>query len=107
MISPGYYPGVLQKRNVGSMTWTCNRGSYTDFVYRTTVARLTFTAADGTEYELVDVGTSGATHANSCSSTQFSRGKVFISHDGSSATFISDSNILDPYLASDANEIAS
>jgi RHS repeat-associated protein len=103
VITPGYYPGVMHKRQTGTVARACNRGSYTDYIYRSTVTRLTFTAADGTEYELVDVPTDGAVSFNYCAMSQYSRGKVFVSHDGSSATFISDSNVLDPLWASDLN----
>lgn len=103
VISPGYYPGVMQQRQVGTLPHSCNRGSYSDLVYLTSFTRLTFTAADGTEYELVDVGTSGALHSNGCSTTQYSRGKVFVSHDGSGATFISDNNVLDPLLGDETS----
>jgi hypothetical protein len=37
----------------------------------------------------------------------FSRGKVFVSHDGSGATFVSDTNVLDPYLAGDVGRTSS
>src|SRR5713226_6914384 len=103
VITPGYYPGVMQQRQVGTLPHSCNRGSYSDLVYLSSFTRLTFTAADGTEYELVDVGTSGGLHSNGCSTTQYSRGKVFVSHDGSGATFISDSNVLDPLLGDETS----
>src|SRR5262249_24969485 len=64
---------------------------------------LTFTAGDGTEYELRDSGTSGQPLLYvSCPSlpglTIFpgaNRGRVFSSTDGSAVTFISDSDIYD------------
>ena len=107
VIRPGYFPGVLQKRNVGWIAGACDRGSHTDYVYSQTFARLTFTAADGTEYELVDVDNQGSPHFNGCSTTPYSRGKVFVSHDGSSATFISDQNVHDPLVGEGLHAIAS
>ena len=97
VIKPGYYPGVMQKRQVGFMTFSCSGQTK----WRRTVTRLTFTANDGTEYELVDQLTGGAVHftSSACTNTQFSRGKVFVSHDGSGATFVSDTDVLDPLWA--------
>lgn len=59
-----------------------------------TLARLTFTAPDGTEYELRDVQTNGTPHAttwNDCVfGNYYNRGRVFVTADGTSATFIAD-----------------
>ncbi len=126
-INPGhsanYYPtpswndpdGVtfLQTYSVGKLT--VRHGASRDFllvngcgyVSRVTLTRLTFTAPDGTEYELRDAppnGTSqGAPHVHSTTvcEPQYNRGKVFVTADGTSATFISDADITDPSLGSD------
>ncbi|MDQ3804282.1 MAG: hypothetical protein M3416_10675 [Acidobacteriota bacterium] len=58
-----------------------------------TLTRITFTAPDGTEYELRDQATNGQPVAPQ--SGGFNRGRVFGTSDGSSATFISDWDILD------------
>ena len=63
-----------------------------------TLTRLTFTTADGTEYELRDTLTGGATQEVGCrddGQPVFNRGKVFATADGTSATFISDTDIKD------------
>jgi RHS repeat-associated protein len=113
-IRPGYGPGVLHGR----------RGNYEDGraydsigcdgvgqgcttvlreVDLRTLTRLTFTASDGTEYELRDQSTDGAPHADTWypqtgDHAGFSRGNVFVTADGTSATFISDGDITD-YVA--------
>ena len=60
------------------------------------LTRVTFTAPDGTEYEFRDQLTNGQPKAPV--SGGFNRGTVFVTADGSTATFISDSNILDEVL---------
>src|ERR1043166_2742536 len=93
----GYGAGQLSGRSYGLQTssnFSCGR------YYSKALARLTFSAADGTEYELRDkdangTGTGGEP-LDSISCTQgASRGTVFITADGTSATFISDVEIRD------------
>lgn len=72
------------------------------YVHRLTLTRLSFTAPDGTEYELRDTARNGAAHltdSTTCLSGQFfDRGRVFVTADGSSATFIADADVTDyPY----------
>jgi RHS repeat-associated protein len=67
-------------------------------VYQQMLTRLTFTGPDGTEFELRDQLTNGKpTYLGDvpCSDSGKSRGKVFITADGSAATFISDAPIAD------------
>src|SRR4029078_3658520 len=71
-------------------------------VFEQTLTRLTFTTADGTEFELRDQLTNGAPGdvasvpcGDSGPASGTSRGTVFISADGSGATFISDAVIYD------------
>lgn len=98
-LKPGYGPGVMQGRRIGikfdGPGQTCSSDGL--FHYRWTQTSLTFTTSDGTEFELwdkqsgrpwIDAGT------NYCS-TGPSRGYEFVTHDGSSATFVSDSEIID------------
>ncbi|MBS1786920.1 MAG: RHS repeat protein [Acidobacteria bacterium] len=71
--------------------------SYTD-----TLTRLTFTAGDGTEYQLRDTssnnGNSATTTWSYCDVGYApNRGKVFVTDDGSAVTFVSDSDIYDAY----------
>jgi RHS repeat-associated protein len=57
------------------------------------LTRITFTAPDGTEYELRDQSTNGQPKAPV--SGGFNRGTVFVTADGTTATFVSDSDIHD------------
>ncbi len=91
-LRPGYGPGVLQGRQ---MSEGCAEG----FVTQGTT-RLTFTTADGTEFELRDQIYGGQVAPSNCS--QFdpnapgaSRGTTFVSADGTAATFISDVTVYD------------
>lgn len=98
-IKPGYSPGVLQGRQIGE---PCNwelPGTTT-----ATATRLTFTAVDGTEYELLDTQFGGEAALSNCITAHppnpgALRGTTFVSIDGTSATFISDSPIVDNPLA--------
>jgi RHS repeat-associated protein len=103
-IVPGFGAGVMQGRYGGSFTTTnCNRGGgRIDKLYTKTLTRLTFSAPDGTEFELRDKLTDGnPATVPACATSGFSRGKVFVSAEGSAATFISDSTITDQYLVND------
>jgi len=91
-LDPGYGPGVLIGRRTGEGKLPGGRN------YSKTLTRLTFIASDGTEYELRDQLTGGQPHQNALFGQPFSRGTVFISADGSAATFISDTPITDAYL---------
>jgi len=94
---PGYTPGALIGRHGGASVTVCpgNRTTW----WQSTLTRLTFIAAGGTEYELRDRETNGQPlpSSNLCtpSATAGSRGKVFYTADGTSATFISDAVITD------------
>jgi RHS repeat-associated protein len=85
-IEPGYGPGVLQGRGMHRRAVMTNQltGSLT---------RLTFTASDGTEYELRDKLRGGAPYGSGTAPR--TRGTVFVTADGSSASFISDAEIFD------------
>jgi len=73
------------------------------------LTRLTFALCDGTEYELRDVQTGGKPRfgfVTTVFAPSFSRGSVFSTADGSSATFVSDSPIEDPsFLGSSASTL--
>ena len=101
-LKPGYGPGVMEGRRGGHGDWQqetyCGSASDASRVYLDMLTRLTFTAGDGTEYELRDQLTGGQpTNLSSvpCGSNGNSRGKVFVTADGSAATFISDAPIHD------------
>jgi YD repeat-containing protein len=91
---PGYGPGILVGRQSGFGTQDCG---FNGKRYIQTLARLTFTTADGTEYEFRDQLTGGqpATLSSPCTDPAPSRGTVFITADGTAATFISDTTIYD------------
>lgn len=90
----GYGPGTLFGRQVGSNYLYCD---YRDsFLPTKTLTRFTFATPDGTEYELRDVKTDGQPFdVGPCANNGTSRGKVFKTADGSSATFISDEPVVD------------
>lgn len=79
-----YGPGGLQGRKPGVQ---CGDLSLT---------RLTFLAPGGTEFELIDQANNGQPLPFTCGASQgASRGTVFVTADGSAATFISDTTIFD------------
>ena len=93
-----YRPGSLVGRQGSFDEFTCPDNTT---VYSLTLRRLTFTAPDGTEYELRDqltggqvMGGAGCNYLNPPS-----RGKVFVTADGSAATFVSDAIIYDYVIA--------
>src|SRR5688572_26166125 len=92
-LRPGYGPGVLQGRQ---MSEGCPEGPGNT----EGTTPLTFTASDGTEYELRDQIYGGQRASSFCNPSDpqapgTSRGTTFVTPDGSSATFISDSTIYD------------
>jgi RHS repeat-associated protein len=102
-IQPGYGPGVLIGRKAGT---EADCGTVIPPHIRYTLTRLTFITADGTEYELRDQLTQGKPAdlgGAACSSggSNFGRGKVFVTADGSSMTFISDVVISDGIVYSE------
>jgi RHS repeat-associated protein len=103
-IRPGYSPGVLQgRRAVHETNRHYNSTSESQMLTQIdllTLTRLTFTTADGTEYELRDKLTGGAPYndiwfPNPGDHYGFDRGTVFTTADGTSATFVSDEAIKD------------
>jgi RHS repeat-associated protein len=91
-IKPEYGPGVLQGRyGVSKDRVQCSGLS----IPARTLTRLTFTTSDGTEYELRDRQTGGQPLPFATCINGASRGTVFVTADGTSATFISDSAISD------------
>src|SRR5262249_11655800 len=100
-LDAGYGPGVLQGRRTGWSLQDCvvlSNGVpnpivvYQNTTYQHTLTRLTFTAADGTEYDLRDQSTHGQPGAvtDPCNTTGTNRGTIFTTADGTSATFIQD-----------------
>lgn len=97
--APIYSMGRMEMRQGGSRDFVL--GSGCSFIHRQTLTRLTFIAPDGTEYELRDQATNGQPVNATC--TAHNRGTVFVTADGSAATFISDSNIFDYQFDNPAN----
>jgi hypothetical protein len=92
-LRPGFGPGVLQGRQSGSDPH--HEPACSNTIYDKTLTRLTFTAPDGTEHELRDLQTGGQPLQGVGCFGGPSRGKVFVSADGSATTFISDAPISD------------
>lgn len=89
----GYGPGLLQGRIAFRRS-----GRYNQVTSRLT--RLVFTAPDGTELELRDRVTYGRPFLTG--QTNPPRGRVFVSADGTAATFIADAPVTDNPLEMDA-----
>ncbi|HKR60080.1 MAG TPA: RHS repeat-associated core domain-containing protein [Pyrinomonadaceae bacterium] len=98
-IRPGYGFGVMHARKSGDGSAPCSGGQF--FRYAKTLTRLTFTQADGTEYELRDQLTAGEPKTPVSCFAGFNRGKNFVSADGSAAVFISDSDIIDTVVVAE------
>ena len=89
---PTFSPGVMAGRSANE-TPVASCGSWS--TYAGTLTRLTFTAADGTEYEFRDDIYDGQPRPSTCQGTT-NRGRYFHTSDGTAATFISDTDIIDP-----------
>ena len=90
----GYNPGRMSGRRSGVFTSYSMSCAYR---YNYVLTRFTFTLPDGTEYELRDQNTGGQplqVAGYACSSGP-SRGTVFVTADGTSATFISDAPVIE------------
>lgn len=103
-IRPGFSPGVLQGRQSGTAPAYAAEGCSGPIHFKT-LTRLTFTGADGTETELRDTKFGGEPIMGGGCSGGPSRGKVFVSADGSAMTFISEADILDERTPQDPNVI--
>ncbi len=86
----GYGAGQLSGRQLGLQT----SSNFSCRWYSKTLARMTFSTADGTEYELRDQQSGGQPLGSTCTQGA-SRGTVFVTADGSAATFISDTIVYD------------
>ena len=98
-----YRPGSLIGRQGSLEQMQCPDNTT---VYAVTLTRLTFTGPDGTEYELRDQLTGGQPQNNTVCNylNPPSRGKVFVTSDGSAATFVSDAAIYDQVIAPNSSE---
>lgn len=91
--------GRLKTRQGGSKEFNLQCGL--GYIHVWTLTRLTFTAPDGTEYELRDQLTNGQPNHPICSS--LNRGRVFVTSDGTLAAFISDADVTDYIYDNPAN----
>jgi YD repeat-containing protein len=91
---PKYRPGSVVARQGSFDVMQCPDNTNINAI---TLTRLTFTSPDGTEFELRDQLTGGqAANNTGCNySNPPSRGRVFVTSDGSAATFVSDTTIYD------------
>jgi len=83
---PGFSPGVMNARKASQEV-----GGGLE----TALTRLTFTAADGTEYEFRDTVHGGRPVRAPSDPNPTSRGRAFVTADGSWATFDADADIFD------------
>lgn len=95
-----YSMGRVETRQGGSRDFVLGSGGC-GYIHRQTLTRLTFIAPDGTEYELRDQATNGQPVLATC--TAYNRGSVFVTADGTAATFVSDTNISDYQYDNPAN----
>lgn len=72
--APIYSMGRMETRQGGSHDFVLGSGGC-GYIHRQTLTRLTFTAPDGTEYELRDQGTNGQPVNATC--TAYNRGTIF------------------------------
>jgi RHS repeat-associated protein len=103
-LKPDFSPGVMIVRMSGQDPGeikTCGT------VYRKTLARLAFVAPDGTEYELRDTRFGGEPRGTTGSCAGENRGRVFVTADGASATFVADADVIDfPMPLGDAEQVS-
>jgi RHS repeat-associated protein len=92
--TPGFSPGFLVARHAGRDIGPGCPGAPT--LYEQTLTHLTFVSSDDKEYEFVDSTYFGEVKSTfgDCS-TGVNRGNIWVTRDGSSATFISDNPISD------------
>jgi RHS repeat-associated protein len=97
-LRPGYGPGVLVLRGARMDQGQCPAPYFGNVT--TSQTRLTFISGDGTEFELRDPTTDGAPLQYGCSVPTPNRGNVFVSNDGTAATFLSDATIGEQFVNS-------
>lgn len=103
---PGFGPGIVVARRAGDIRYGSVQYPSVAPRYCATLSRVSFVGSDGSEIELRDRetngtpnGVSGGSYTLDDNSTPLNRGNYFDSKDGSSITFISDSDIVDPSCA--------
>lgn len=92
-LKPGFGAGVMIVRPAGMGLYSMAPCGET---YRKTLTRLTFVSPDGTEYEFRDTRYGGAPQPGTATcGVRANRGREFVTADGSAATFIADSDVVD------------
>ncbi len=91
-LNPGYGPGILAIRYA---VQDVIRNGQNQITHQVSLTRLTFIGPDGTETEFRDQALGGAPKTWHHGQPPINRGTVFTSTDGSAATFLSDTDILD------------
>ena len=95
-LDPGFSPGVVQGYTARFFAPDACPSVNGLLTHPQTLSYLTFTAADGTQYNLYSP--QGRINHSPCEQGGVSRGKVFTSADGSAATFVADDSVIDyPY----------
>ena len=97
-LRPGYAPGVLLIRGSKIEPSPCPAPYFGSYIESQT--RLTFSAPDGTQFELRDTLHEGAPIQHGCATPPPVRGTTFVTADGTAATFISDAVISEQYAHS-------
>ncbi len=93
-LKPGFLPGVMIVRQTGTDPSRVKVGCTGS--YNKTLTRLTFVGPDGTEYELRDTLFGGAPQPRGSSCFDgANRGRVFVTADGSAATFVAEKDVVD------------
>jgi len=107
--TPKYVGARVVARTGGNTTMTCTSILLGDRpVYPKALTRITVSLADGTEIELRDTLTGGEpknvtrNYPQNCPTAWQDRGKIFVTADGTSATFVSDYNIADEPFADES-----
>lgn len=98
---PAYFGATIEGRTGGNATVNCVSQIVGDRpIWIKSLTRLTVKTGDGTEYELRDTLSGGEPitvpkNMYQCPTANPARGNVFVTADGTSATFISDTSIYD------------
>lgn len=88
-----YNPGNLVAKYSAAGTRTCGQPIQTQVIR--TLMQLFFTGPDGTEFTLVDKQSQGQAYDHPSCYSSYSRGREFVTTDGTSATFVSDTPLVE------------
>jgi hypothetical protein len=91
-VEPGYGPGILATRYA---VQEVRRNSQNQITFQRSLTRMTFISSDGTETELRDQALEGQPKTWRHGLPSINRGTVWDATDGSAATYLSDTDIVD------------